>query len=59
LSLFGPRLVVVEAVAVAEAEDGAEPVVEAVDARAAAEVEAVLAVVRLRGLVAVPWEHLR
>ena len=49
----------VEAVAVAEAEDGAEPVVEAVDARAAAEVEAVLAVVRLRGLVAVPWEHLR
>ena len=46
--------------AVAEAVDGAELVVEAVDARAAAaEVEAVLAVVRLRGPVAVPWERLR
>ena len=45
--------------AVAEAVDGAELVVEAVDARAAAEEEAVLAVVRLRGPVAVPWVRLR
>ena len=45
--------------AVAAAVDGAELVVEAVDARAAAEEEEALAVVRLRGPVAVPWVRLR
>jgi len=57
LSHFGlPRVeVAVEVAAV----DEVELVEEAVDARAAAEAEAVLAVVRLRGPVVVPWERLR